>query len=52
MSDPIKKDDDEVPASPAGKVEVTDDYLKNFGKWEDHGAGSIGCSCNNQSCNN
>jgi hypothetical protein len=56
MSDPTKKNDegggDDVPAAPAGKVEVTDDYLKNFGKWDDSGAGSFACSCNSQSCNN
>jgi hypothetical protein len=55
MSDQKKmpeKSRDQVPASPAGKVEVTDDYLKQFGNWEDFGASSFLCSCQSGSCSN
>jgi hypothetical protein len=55
MSDPKNipdKSRDEVPASPAGKVEVTDDYLKQFGKWDEFGTSNFLCSCQTGSCTN
>jgi hypothetical protein len=55
MADPKKQSGDQndnVPASPAGKVEVTDDYLKQFGKWDEFGSSTFLCSCQSGSCAN
>jgi mersacidin/lichenicidin family type 2 lantibiotic len=42
---------DDLPASPAGIVELTDEFMKGIDAADDWGAGSNwGCSCGQTSC--